>query len=288
MDLVLHVLEHALSDTAHLVPFLFVTYLVMEALEHTAGDKLERLVARTGRAGAFIGAVAGVVPQCGFSAAASTLYAGRVISVGTLVAVFLSTSDELLPIFVAEGAPAGELVAILAVKVVIAAVMGFAVDAGARALGLGGDGHAHIHDLCEHDHCACDHESPVLSALKHTLTVTVFIFLVTVVLDGVIETVGEDAIAAAIAQNPTASVFGAAVAGLIPNCAASVLITQLYLSGALGFPALMAGSLVSTGVGALVLLRTNLHAKENLCILGAVLAIGIAWGLVFSVSGVSL
>ena len=288
MDLLFHLFEHALEDTLPLVPFLFVTYLALEALEHAAGDRAGALVRRAGAAGPGIGALLGVIPQCGFSAAASTLYAGRVISVGTLVAVFLSTSDELLPIFVAEGAPAGELAAILAIKVAIAAVMGFAVDAGARALGLGGDGHAHIHDLCEHDHCACDHESPVLSALKHTLTVTVFIFLVTVALDGVIEIVGEDAIAAAIAQNPAASVFGAAVAGLIPNCAASVLITQLYLQGALGLPALMAGSLVSTGVGALVLLRTNLHAKENLCILGAVLVIGIAWGLVFSVAGVSL
>ena len=282
MELLTHVLEHAFEDTVHLVPFLFVTYLAMEFLEHRAGGALERFMARRGRAGALVGAVAGVVPQCGFSAAAATLYAARVITLGTLVAVFLSTSDELLPIFIAEQVPAPQIAAILGLKVLAAAVSGLVLDAVLHARHLEGDEHEHIHDLCEQEHCDCGHESMLLSALKHTVMVTVFIFLITCVLDGAMELVGEDVIAGFLAGNPALSVFASALVGLIPNCAASVLISQLYLAGALGFPAMMSGLLVSAGVGYLVLYRTNLHPRENLFVVGLIWLIGVAWGLVFS------
>lgn len=287
MELLLHVLEHAFEDTVHLVPFLFVTYLVMEFLEHRAGDALERFMARRERTGAVVGAVAGVVPQCGFSAAAATLYAARVISLGTLVAVFLSTSDELLPIFIAEGAPVAQIAGILALKVVIAAVTGLGVDAFMRARHRG-HRHEHIHDLCEHDHCDCGHESMLFSAAKHTLLVTLFIFLISCALDGVIEVVGEDVLAGFLAASPTLSVFASALVGLIPSCAASVLISQLYLTGTLSFAAMMSGLLVSAGVGYLVLFRTNLHVRENLMVLALLYAAGVAWGLVFAATGVAL
>ena len=287
MELFAHVLEHAFEDTVHLVPFLFVTYLLMEVLEHKAGAALERFMARRGRTGAVVGAVLGVVPQCGFSAAAATLYAARVVSLGTLVAVFLSTSDELLPIFVAEHVPAPRIAAILALKVLAAAVSGLAVDALMRAQGRA-HVHEHIHDLCEQEHCDCEHESTLLSALKHTALVTLFIFLVTFVLDGAIELVGEDAIAGFLAGNPTLSVAAAALVGLIPNCAASVLISQLYVAGTLSFPAMMSGLLVSAGVGYLVLYRTNLHPRENLAVVALIFALGVAWGALFAALGVSV
>ncbi len=287
LEFFIHVAWHAVEDTVHLVPFLFATYVAMEALEHAAGERIERMVARGGRAGAVVGAVLGAVPQCGFSAVAATLYSARVASLGTLVAVFLSTSDELVPIFLAEGAPIGRLVSILAAKVAIAAVMGLAVDAVARVLGRAGDGHGHIHDLCEREHCDCEHEPPVVSALKHTLTVTVFILAVTFALDLVIELVGEDALAAFLAGNDVLAVFGAGVLGLVPNCAASVLITQLYLSGVLSTGAMMSGLLVSSGVGFLVLFRTNGDAAENVRILALLLCIGVAWGLALTFAGVS-
>ena len=329
MDIVANIVMDALRDTFALVPFLFVTYLVLEVLEHAAGERVDAAVRRAGAAGPVVGAVLGIVPQCGFSAMGATLYAGRVVTLGTLVAVLLSTSDELLPIFLAEGADLGELARILAVKVVIAAVTGLVLDAVLRALrrpalsavtvqddlldelSSAGEGAGHIHELCERDHCGCDddgnqgdgpfgpehghsHEhhgggqlaiSVVRSAVSHTVQVTVFIFLVTFVLVAVLDTVGEPALAAFLSGNETLAVFASALVGLVPNCAASVVITQLYLEGVLSFGPLMAGSLVSVGIGFLVLFRTNGSLRENIAILVLLYVVSVAWGLVFTALG---
>ena len=282
-----HVLEHSVADTLYLIPFLFVTYLVMEWLEHKTGGKAQAAVQRAGAAGPIVGAVVGVVPQCGFSAVAATLWAGRVITLGTLFAVFLSTSDEMLPIFIAEQVPLIVILKILGAKIVVGMVMGFVVDAGMR-LARRIDAPLHIHDLCERDHCHChDGEGGILkSALKHTLQVTVFIFVITIVLNGVLEVVGEDALGEFLSANPVLSVFGSALVGLVPNCAASVVIAQLYVSGVLGSGAMLAGLLVSAGVGLLVLVRTNRHWKQNVAIIVGLYAMGVFWGLIANVLGV--
>ena len=282
-----HVLEHSVADTLYLIPFLFVTYLVMEWLEHKTGGKAQAAVQRAGAAGPIVGAVVGVVPQCGFSAVAATLWAGRVITLGTLFAVFLSTSDEMLPIFIAEQVPLIVILKILGAKIVVGMVMGFVVDAGMR-FARRIDAPLHIHDLCERDHCHChDGEGGILkSALKHTLQVTVFIFVITIVLNGVLEVVGEDALGEFLGANPALSVFGSALVGLVPNCAASVVIAQLYVSGVLGSGAMLAGLLVSAGVGLLVLVRTNRHWKQNVAIIAGLYAMGVFWGLVANALGV--
>lgn len=328
MELLLHVLEHALEDTLPLVPFLLVTYLVLEALEHAAGEHVNAVVRRAGTAGPVIGAVLGIVPQCGFSAMGATLYAGRVITLGTLVAVFLSTSDEMLPLLVAERMAADQLVFVLLVKAAIAAATGLVIDVALRALrrnaradealrrvarggakdelieemAAAGEGAGRIHRLCEQDHCGCDDDhgledghdhghghghahggalsSIVRSAISHTVQVTVFIFLVTAVLIAVLETVGEGALASFVAGNQALAVFASALVGLVPNCAASVVITQLYLEGVLGFGPLMAGTLVSAGVGFLVLFRTNRNARENAIILVLLYVIAVVWGFI--------
>ena len=345
MDIVADIVMDALRDTLALVPFLFVTYLVLELLEHAAGERVDTAVRRAGAAGPVVGAVLGIVPQCGFSAMGATLYAGRVVTLGTLVAVLLSTSDELLPIFLAEGADLGELARILAVKVVIAAVTGLVLDAVLRALrgnagahailrrtvlGAGtaadgpapvvqedlldelssaGEGAGHIHELCERDHCGCDDEdqgdgplgpsghghehhgggqlaiSVVRSAVSHTVQVSVFIFLITFALVAVLDTVGEQALAAFLSGNETLAVFASALVGLVPNCAASVVITQLYLEGVLSFGPLMAGSLVSVGIGFLVLFRTNRSLRENIAILVLLYTVSVVWGLAFAALG---
>ena len=346
MDIVADILLDALRDTLALVPFLLATYLVLELLEHAAGERVDAAVRRAGAAGPVVGAVLGVVPQCGFSAMGATLYAGRVVTLGTLVAVLLSTSDELLPIFLAEGADLGELARILLIKGAIAAVTGLALDAALRALrgnvrahaalrrtvlgaaaagdvapadqadlldelSSAGEGAGHIHELCERDHCGCDddgdqgdspsgsehgrnHEhhsggqlaiSVVRSAVSHTAQVTVFIFLVTSVLVAVLDTVGEPALAAFLSGNEALAVFASALVGLVPNCAASVVITQLYLEGVLSFGPLLAGSLVSVGIGFLVLFRTNCSLRENVAILVLLYAVSVAWGLLFTVFG---
>ena len=282
-----HVLEHSVADTLYLVPFLFVTYLVMEWLEHKTGGEAQAAVQRAGAAGPIVGAVVGVVPQCGFSAVAATLWAGRVITLGTLFAVFLSTSDEMLPIFIAEQVPLDVILKILGAKIVVGMVMGFIVDAGMR-LARRIDAPLHIHDLCERDHCHChDGEGGILkSALKHTLQVTVFIFIITIVLNGVLEVVGEDALGEFLSANPVLSVFGSALVGLVPNCAASVVIAQLYVSGVLGSGAMLAGLLVSAGVGLLVLVRTNRHWKQNVAIIVGLYAMGVFWGLIANALGI--
>lgn len=287
MELFIEALEHALFDTLNLIPFLFVTYLAMEALEHRAGEASERAVKRAGAAGPAIGALLGVVPQCGFSAAAATLYAARVVTLGTLFAVFLSTSDEMLPILIAEQAPIELIGKVLGIKIVVGMIVGFGLDAVLRFMSRDGDHHMHIHELCEQEHCDCD-DGVLKSALKHTLQVTVFIFLITFVLEVVIDSIGEEALAAWMSGNPALSVIAASLVGLIPNCAASVAITELYLEGALGAGALIGGLLVSAGVGLLVLFRTNRPMKDNFAITAGLLAVGVVVGGVLTLAGLSL
>lgn len=355
MDQFTHFVVHAWEDTLPLVPFLLVTYLVLEVLEHTAGERVNAAVRRAGAAGPVVGGLLGIVPQCGFSAMGATLYAGRVITLGTLVAVFLSTSDEMLPLLVAERVDAPALAQVLVAKAAVAAVTGLVLDAVLRALrknarvhaalrrlargpeaapdlidemAEAGEGAEHIHRLCERDHCGCDDEAdspsdhahehshthgrdhdhdaedacahscghthhhgaiapwPIIrSALSHTIQVSVFIFLVTFVLVAVLETVGEDALAAFLSGNQALALFASALVGLVPNCAASVVITQLYLEGVLGFGPLMAGTLVGAGVGFLVLFRTNRSVRENAIILVMLYCVGVAWGFLFSAWG---
>ena len=359
MDLLIDILLDAGKDTLSLVPFLLVTYLALESLEHVAGDHVNGVIKRAGAAGPVVGSLLGIVPQCGFSAMAATLYAGRVVTLGTLVAVFLSTSDEMLPLLLAEQVPVQAMAMLLASKALIALVTGFIVDAAIRGLRRNARAHAairrtvlgttanpahvncahddhtggdiidevaeagvsadHIHELCERDHCGCDddegehghahghdhvdehghhhdhghshsHEgAPVLSiirsAISHTVQVSVFIFLVTLILVAVLETFGESAIEQFLRGNETLAVLGSALVGLIPNCSASVVITQLYLEGALQLAPMLAGTLISAGVGYLVLFRTNRSARENALFLVMMYVIGAGWGLVLSAFG---
>lgn len=361
MDLLIDILLDAGKDTLSLVPFLLVTYLALETLEHVAGDRVNGAIKRAGAAGPVVGSLLGMVPQCGFSAMAATLYAGRVVTLGTLVAVFLSTSDEMLPLLLAEQVPVQAMAMLLASKALIALVTGFIVDAAIRGLRRNARAHAairrtvlgtaanpahvncahddhsggdiidevaeagvsadHIHELCERDHCGCDededehehghghdhghegehehhdghghshsHEgTPVLSiirsAISHTVQVSVFIFLVTLILVAVLETFGESAIEQFLRGNETLAVLGSALVGLIPNCSASVVITQLHLEGALQLAPMLAGTLISAGVGYLVLFRTNRSARENAVFLIMMYVIGAGWGLILSAVG---
>ena len=359
MDLLIDILLDAGKDTLSLVPFLLVTYLALETLEHVAGDSVNGAIKRAGAAGPVVGSLLGMVPQCGFSAMAATLYAGRVVTLGTLVAVFLSTSDEMLPLLLAEQVPVQTMAMLLASKALIALVTGFIVDAAIRGLRRNARAHAairrtvlgtaanpahvncahddhtggdiidevaeagvsadHIHELCERDHCGCDededehghdhshdhghadeHErhhdhshsyegapivSIIRSAISHTVQVSVFIFLVTLILVAVLETFGESAIEQFLRGNETLAVLGSALVGLIPNCSASVVVTQLYLEGALQLAPMLAGTLISAGVGYLVLFRTNRSARENVVFLVMMYVIGAGWGLILSAVG---
>lgn len=405
MELLPHLLEHAFEDTIYLVPFLLATYILLELLEHKAGDKAAVLVRKAGIAGPFAGSLLGAVPQCGFSAAGSALYASRAITLGTLFAVFLSTSDEMLPLFIAEQVDPLIMLSIIGTKIAIGMIMGFAIDGALRLrvrsevkheekrlrdLGHGvccthtenreyehehehgrkcdrehesdhehdhghglnheyghknehenkhehGLDHDHGHErkagvACSHEHsisrdnshnnpvsCTCPHghhltgtelEQPfshhhchnpscsvseessswkdiLISALKHTLQVTIIVYLISFALVAVMELAGEDVITNYLVTNPGIAILGSALVGLIPNCGASVVITQLYLDGMLGTGAMISGLLVSAGVGILVLFSENHRLRQNIFILVGLLIIGVAWGSLFELLGIT-
>jgi hypothetical protein len=341
---VLDILVDAVKDTLYLIPFLFVTYVAMEWLEHSASDRFRSAIERGGVAGPAIGSVLGVVPQCGFSAAASTLYAARVITLGTLIAVFLSTSDEMLPIFIAESVPVPTILSILGVKIVLGMAAGFVVDAIMRITRPAREAWR-IYELCERAHCHCecddipcirnaqrivsaqdeadgrregvvgygddagaansgaadsgvvhDHDhghshgrrwaTILKSAARHTAEVSLFVFLVVLALNVVFTLMGEDALAGFLNSSPKAAVLVSALVGLIPNCAASVAIAQLYVDGLLGAGAMMAGLLSAAGVGLLVLFRTNSSARQNVIILVILWGIASVCGLAIDFLGI--
>lgn len=277
-----------IKDTATLVPFLFVTYLAMEWLERKTEDQSVALLSRIGRFGHILGAGIGLIPQCGFSAAAASLYSGGVITAGTLLSVFLSTSDEMLPIFISSAVPPAVIGRILLAKFLIAFASGFAVDAAAKIVRYGFHADKHIHDLCERDHCGCEEDegSILHSALVHTLKITAFIFVISLALSLVIGFAGEETVSSLMSGIPALGAAVTAVIGLIPNCAASVVITQMYLGGLLTSGQLMSGLLVGAGVGILVLVRTNTHHRENAAIIGTLLLLGIVWGVAVDAAGI--
>lgn len=279
----IEIIKETLIDALKILPFLFVTYLIMESLEHKTGNKTKQLVKKSGKLGPLFGSILGIFPQCGFSAVAASLYAGRVITLGTLIAVFLSTSDEMLPILISESAPIELIVKVLAIKLIIGIIVGFIVDILHmlifKKLKKEENDEDAIEDMCEHEHCDCEH-GIVKSAIKHTINILAFIIIITFLINMIIYFIGEDNISNAIAQVPIAGILVSALIGFIPNCAGSVIITELYLSNLISLGSMMAGLLVGSGIGILVLFRTNKNVKDNLKIMGILYVISIISGLI--------
>ena len=273
----LDVLLDTLLDTLKLLPFLFLAYLFMEFLEHKSGGAAERWLRRSGKVGPLVGAGLGILPQCGFSAAASGLYTGRIITTGTLIAVYLATSDEMLPILISEHAPIGLIFKLLAAKFSIGLVAGFAVDLVSKLFHREEE-EPNIEDFCEREHCNCgDHF--VVSALKHTGKIALFLLIFLFLFNTGIFLIGEEQIKAFASSRPILGCLIATLLGLIPNCAPSVLLTELYLGGALRVGALLAGLLVNAGVGVALLFRNNRPVKDSFRILGILVAIGLSAGI---------
>lgn len=281
VEILTAVLWDGLVDSLKLIPFLLITYVIMEYLEHKTTTKTRAIVRRAGRLGPLAGSVAGAFPQCGFSAAASSLYAGGILTTGTLIAVFLSTSDEMLPVFLSEAVDIREILIILGIKIVLGTVTGFLVDFVFRFRPFP-IRYKEIHTMCESEHCGCE-EGILKSAVKHTLKIFAFIFLITVLLNALIVFFGEERLSTFMSGRPLMGPVLAGVVGLIPNCASSVVITQLFLNHLISFGTMMSGLLVGAGVGLLVLFRTNKRWKENLSILGILYVSGVVWGIVTDV-----
>ena len=281
------VILDTLIDTVKLIPFLLITYLIMEFIEHKTSHKSKNAIKKSGNFGPLIGGILGIVPQCGFSAAASSLYSARIITLGTLMAVFLSTSDEMLPILISEAVDIKIIISILATKLIIAVIIGFVIDLFFRKKFENSEYNPEIKDLCEHEHCHCE-DGIFKSAIKHTLNITLYILVISFVLNLIIYFIGEDRLANLLNSTPIIGPIIASLVGLIPNCASSVIITQLYLSNVLNFATMIAGLLVNTGVGLLILFRTNKDLKENIKITVLLFSIGVIFGIIFDLIGFNI
>ena len=273
------IILNTIVDFLRLLPFLFITYLVMEWIEHNTHEGSENLIKKSGNFGPVVGSILGVFPQCGFSAAGSTFYAGRIISMGTLIAIFLSTSDEMIPVMIAKSVPVALMAKVLAIKVISAVIAGYVVDLllfPTRKMDIKID----IDELCTDESCGCKSESHniLVPSLRHTAKTGLFIFIVSFVLNVTMEYAGTDVISGVFTNIPFVENMIAAVVGLIPNCAASVAITTLYIEGAISFSAMMSGLLAGAGVGLLVLFRVNNHQKDNLRVLGILYGFAVVLG----------
>lgn len=271
---------HGILDTLNLIPFLFVTYLLMEYIEHKAKAKTEDFIRRSGGFAPIVGGLVGGLPQCGFSAVAANLYSARLISAGTLIAVFLATSDEMIPILILGRIGIGSIIAIVGYKVLVAIVIGLITDLLLRRFMREAGAEEEHH--CEK--CHCHHDGGILKvSLIHTLKIAIFVLAVNLAINALVYFVGEDAIGSIIYDRPVIGHFVAAVLGLIPNCAASVALTTLATEGLITAGTMMAGLFSGAGIGLAVLLRENRPRKASFAIIAALVMIGTIFGFLADV-----
>lgn len=285
----IEILEDAIIDMLKLIPFLFITYLIMEYIEHKMSEKSKQTIKKSGKLGPLFGGIVGIVPQCGFSASATNLYAGRVISLGTLIAVYLSTSDEMIPILISEAVPISAIVKILLLKLAIGIFFGFIIDIIFKALNRNKEQDERIVDLCEHEHCNCKENHGILKpTLKHTINISIYIFVITLIINLFVSLVGEDNIANFIGNHTVLGPAICSLVGLIPNCVASVIITNLYIQNIINGASMIAGLLTGAGVGLIVLFRMNKNIKENIGIILILYGIGVLSGIILQLIGFSV
>lgn len=283
----LDIVFDTLIDGLKLLPFLFISYLIIEFIEHKASDKINKTLANSGKFGSVIGAILGCFPQCGFSGAASSLYSGRIITLGTLIAVFISTSDEAIPILISNPDNFLVILKILIIKIIIAILFGsiidFIVNKKLDKNKVEENRSEHLKDMCSHSNCNCENEGILKPALKHTLNIFGFILAISFILNVVIWLIGEENLSYLLMHGSIFQPFIAGLIGLIPNCASSILLTELYISGNISFAAIIAGLCSGAGIGLIVLFKTNNNLKENLKIVGLLYAIGVISGLFIEV-----
>ena len=274
MEDFLSILKDTLIDAVKILPFLLIAYLIMEYIEHKTTDKTKTAIKKSGKFGPIIGSLVGAFPQCGFSVTATNFYAGRVITIGTLFAVYLSTSDEMLPIMLSEGVEGVLILKILGIKILIGMFAGVIIDVLFNKFNKNKKEENNIKHICEHDHCHCEN-GIWKSAIKHTVNVLIYIFIISLVLNILIEFIGEDRLGNIVSDKPVLSILIAGLIGLIPNCASSVVLTELYLSNVLGLAGMIGGLLVNAGVGLIVLFKVNHNQKENIKIVLGLYLVGV-------------
>ncbi len=278
------ILVESLYETLVLFPYLYLTYLALEFLEHKTSGKTLAYIKKSGHYGPIAGALLGLVPQCGFSVAAANLYATGIITLGTMLAIFLSTSDEMLPILISGGAGVNIIVHILCLKVTFAIISGVILDAFLPQKFIKLRKEPEIEAFCQRENCKCTHHDNIWhSAFRHTEKISIFIFIFSLIINAVFIFGGRETVHSLLTGMPLLSKFIAAGVGLIPSCYPSVLLTQLYLDNAISLGTMMAGTLSNAGLGYLVLYRVNRNRRENLRILALLYVLGVIFGLVTEV-----
>ena len=270
------VLIDSLIDTLKLLPYLLITFIILELLEHKLSKKNQKLLTKNKEVGPLIGSILGALPQCGFSTMASNLFSAKVITMGTLIAVFLSTSDEMLPIMISEKVDLSLILGVIGFKVIVGIIFGFIIDLIYKKKIVKNE----IHDLCEHEHCHFKKENIFISSIVHTLKIGLFILIANLVIGLIIYKIGEDNVSNLLLNKNILTYFISSLIGLIPNCAGSVIITELYLSNLITLGTMIAGLLTGSGLGILLLFRTNKNLKENIAILATLYFIGVIIGII--------
>ena len=283
MHELIHCFKHSLEETIILIPFLFIAFLIIEFIEHKLSNKSKKIIEKSGRLGPLFGSILGIIPQCGFSVVATNLYITRIVSLGTLIAIYLSTSDEMLPILISRKADVSIILKLLFIKFLIGMIAGFIIDFFIRKYKKKNKIKTKENfDICHDEDCHCEEENLFISSIKHTLKTVIFIFLVTFILNLMMEFFGDKFIKNLFLKDNLFSPFISSLVGLIPNCAASVILTELYLSEVISIASVISGLLTGSGVALLVLFRGNKNIKENLFILGLIYFIGAFSGFVIN------
>lgn len=276
------IIKETLIDSLKLLPFLFFAFFLIEVIEHKLSKRTLKLVSNSNKLGPLIGSMLGVIPQCGFSVMATNLYITKIITLGTLISVYLSTSDEMLPILISNKADINIIIELLLIKVVVGIVSGFIIDFITR----GKDKKTKLnYEICDEDHCHCNN-GILKSSVKHTLNTLLFIAIITFILNIILEYLGHDYISKIFLKDSLFAPFITSLIGLIPNCGASVMLTELYLNGAISFAGIISGLLTGSGIALLVLFKSNKNIKENIKILLLVYFIGVISGIIIKLASI--
>ena len=279
MHKLIHSIEHSFLDSIKLLPFLFIAFLIIELIEHKLSNKSKKVISKSGKYGPILGSLLGLIPQCGFSVVATNLYITRIISLGTLISIYLSTSDEMLIILLSKNASIKTILPLLLVKFSIGMISGFIIDFILRNKKKKQE----TYSICEDEHCGCEHEENLFkSSLIHTIKTFIFIFLATFLITYIFELFGEEYLSKLLLKDTIISPFITSLIGLIPNCASSVILTELYLSESINFASIISGLLTGSGVAILVLFKSNKNLKENLTILSLIYGIGVISGIIIT------
>ena len=280
MDIIIDILLDTILDTIKLIPFLIVAFLIIEYIEHKLSKKSKRIISKSGKFGPIIGSLLGLIPQCGFSVLATNLYITRIISLGTLIAIYLSTSDEMLPILISENAPIKTIILILGIKLVVGLISGIIID----LIFKNKTKEKETYDICEHEHCGCNHDHNIIkSSIIHTIKTISFIFIISIVINAIFAYGEEQLLSKLLLKDSILAPFITSLIGLIPNCGASVIITELYLNNALSLGGIIGGLLTNSGVAILVLFKSNDNIKDSIKVLGITYSIGVITGIIIEI-----